>query len=276
MDCLYAVGVTGKTLLLSLSEPTTTLYVLFHSLAFSFLAAYDLLTETHTGMRSWELKAGRSLICSYVDIQIYFKQLLDCARCVHNRSFDPEALLDMYACAHTHMCVCVCIHFCNSTKEKSCRFLRQSMLKPVQDCTVCFALCFCAHHVSEKRRVIFALHTSVVSSYSYLRAFSKISRMKRKEAMTASLCHTHVDLWHFSHFLCIYMRRYLHIPIANLCGAIQDDIITVSDVLFARLLKTNNHILWASPGGGMPIFNVHALCTCIIVRFDMIFLAFCL
>jgi hypothetical protein len=72
------------------------------------------------------------------------------------------------------------------------------------------------------------------------------------------------------------MRRYLHIPIANLCGAIQDDIITVSDVLFARLLKTNNHILWASPGGGMPIFNVHALCTCIIVRFDMIFLAFCL
>jgi hypothetical protein len=119
MDCLYAVGVTGKTLLLSLSEPTTTLYVLFHSLAFSFLAAYDLLTETHTGMRSLELKAGRSLIRSYVDIQIYFKQLLDCARCVHNRSFDPEALLDMYACAHTHMCVCVCVFISVTLPKKN-------------------------------------------------------------------------------------------------------------------------------------------------------------
>jgi hypothetical protein len=47
-------------------------------------------------MRSWELKAGRSLIRSYVDIEIYFKQLLDCARCDPNDILSLKIRLDAY------------------------------------------------------------------------------------------------------------------------------------------------------------------------------------
>lgn len=56
---------------------------------------------------------------------------------------------------------------------------------------------------------------------------------------------------YFAHIL--QSSRYSHIPISNLRGDTLDDATTMTDVLFSRLLKNNNYVLWASQGSSPDV-----------------------